>query len=33
MSEVKDNFIKTLDNSSCGIGKPFNREREQSRVL
>ncbi|EJW71715.1 hypothetical protein WUBG_17377, partial [Wuchereria bancrofti] len=21
MSEIKDNFIKTLDSSSCGIGK------------
>lgn len=21
MSEIKDNFIKTLDNSNCGIGK------------
>lgn len=21
MSEIKDNFIKTLDNSYCGIGK------------
>ena len=21
MSEIKDNFIKTLDKSSCGVGK------------
>lgn len=27
MSEIKDNFIRTLDNSNCGIGKLFLKKK------